>query len=112
MIKAFLAGVHIQEQYLKKSQQELDTILDQCLMKSENINDSSLVTQEKCQIIHGKLAKIPKLQNRIEAVSKVFLEAHKRIENLNKILAHITKQGIIKPFIMEAAVEEQMSTKA
>jgi hypothetical protein len=65
MMEEFLVGINIEETYLLQSQTELNNILDQCLLRSESINESVFVTQEKCDIINEKLGRIPKLQARI-----------------------------------------------
>lgn len=78
-MESFLAGIQIDEKFLIQSQLDLNRILDQCLTKVESAGYQATVTQEKCDIINEKLTRIPKLQMRIEGLSKLFYEAHKRI---------------------------------
>jgi hypothetical protein len=90
-MEGFLSGIQIDEKFLIQSQLDLNRILDQCLAKVESINESEIVTQSKCDIINEKLSRIPKLQLRIEGLSKLFYDAHKRIETINKNLANLDK---------------------
>lgn len=39
-------------------------------------------------IINEKLARVPKIQARIEALGKKFVEAHNRIDAIQKTLGH------------------------
>ena len=51
-METFLTGIKLDEKYLLQSQINLNSILDQCIIKTENINESVPVTQEKCDIIN------------------------------------------------------------
>lgn len=72
LMGSLIAGIQIDEKYLIQSQLDLNNVLDECLVKAEAINESAPVTQEKCDIINEKLNRIPKLQARIEGLSKLF----------------------------------------
>lgn len=55
--------------------------------EAEDLNALSAVSAEKQTMIQGKLAKMPELKRRLEALAKRLLDIHNEIQQLRKFTA-------------------------